>query len=65
LFISPFVWGYSTLTRAAVNNMIFGAVVVILGVGISFYEYYRSEEARKHEVSRKAEHLEHVEKKAA
>jgi uncharacterized membrane protein len=60
LFISPFVWGYSTMTRAAANNMIFGAVVVILGVGSYIYAYNRS-----HEASARSEHYEHIERKAA
>lgn len=43
LFISPFVLGFRELTGPAVNNMIFGAIVVILGVAVSFYEFYRRE----------------------
>ena len=42
LFISPFVFGFGE-THFATNNMIFGAIVVILGVGSCFYEFYRKE----------------------
>jgi hypothetical protein len=42
LFISPFVFGYGE-THFATNNMIFGAIVVILGVGTIFYEVYHRE----------------------
>jgi len=42
LFISPFVFGYGE-THFATNNMILGAIVVILGVGTIFYEVYRKE----------------------
>jgi len=42
LFISPFVFGYGE-THFATNNMIFGAIVVVLGVGSFFYEFYRKE----------------------
>lgn len=37
IFISPFVFGFGE-TNFATNNMIFGAVVVVLGVGSFFYE---------------------------
>ncbi len=42
LFISPFVFGEGE-THMATNNMIFGAIVVILGIGSFFYEYYHKE----------------------
>ena len=42
LFISPFVFGFGD-THIATNNMIFGAIVVILGVGTVFYELYHKE----------------------
>ena len=42
MFISPFVFGFGE-THIATNNMIFGAVVVILGVGSIFYELYHKE----------------------
>ena len=42
LFISPFVFAEGE-THMATNNMIFGAIVVILGIGTSFYEYYHRE----------------------
>lgn len=42
MFISPFVFGNAG-TPIAINNMIFGAVVVILGVGTAFFEFYHKE----------------------
>jgi SPW repeat len=42
MFISPFVFGFGE-THMAVNNMIFGAIVVVLGVGSVFYELYHKE----------------------
>lgn len=45
LFISPFALGFGReFMSATTNNMIFGAIVVILGFGVSFYEYYHREE---------------------
>jgi hypothetical protein len=41
LFISPFV--LEGETHLATNSMIFGAIVVILGVGTLFYGYYHKE----------------------
>ncbi len=41
LFISPFLMGFRELTRVALNNMVFGAIVIILGVGVSLYGSYR------------------------
>ncbi len=46
MFISPFVPGYGK-THFATNNMIFGAIVVILGVGTIFYELYHKERSEK------------------
>ncbi len=43
MFVSPFVLGNSELTGMALNNMIFGAIVVLLGFGVSFYMFYHSE----------------------
>jgi hypothetical protein len=40
LFISPFVLEYKAETAVAFNSMLFGAIVVILGLGVSLYEYY-------------------------
>ncbi len=42
MFISPFVFGFGE-THMATNNMIFGAIVVLLGVGSIFYEFYHKE----------------------
>ena len=43
LFISPFVFGHRDLTAASTNSMIFGAIIVLLGVGVSIFEYYHKE----------------------
>ncbi len=50
LFISPFVYGEGE-THMATNNMIFGAIVVILAVGNIFYEYYHKEILEKGSLS--------------
>ncbi len=42
MFISPFVFGFGE-THMATNNMIFGPIVVLLGVGCIFYEFYHKE----------------------
>jgi len=42
MFISPFVFGFGE-THMATNNMIFGAIVVLLGIGSTFYEFYHKE----------------------
>lgn len=42
MFISPSVLGYGD-TPLATNNMIFGAIVFILGVGTVFFELYHKE----------------------
>ena len=46
LFLSPFVLGVSEFVIAA-NNMLFGTLVVILGVGMAFYEFYHRERLEK------------------
>jgi len=42
MFVSPFVFGFGD-TDFGINNMIFGAIVVILGVWAVFYELYHKE----------------------
>ena len=42
MFISPFVFGVGE-SHIGINNMIFGAIVVLLGVGSVFYELYHRE----------------------
>jgi len=59
LFISPFVFGYGE-THFATNNMIFGAIVVILGVGTLFYEIYQRERFQRETVAG----MEHVKERA-
>jgi multisubunit Na+/H+ antiporter MnhG subunit len=59
LFISPFVFGYGE-THFATNNMIFGAIVVILGVGTIFYEIYQRERFQRET----AAGMEHVKERA-
>jgi hypothetical protein len=46
MFISPFVFGFGE-THIATSNMIFGPIVVILGVGSIFYELYHKERLEK------------------
>jgi hypothetical protein len=46
LFISPFVLGYKEETAVAANNMLFGVMVVLFGLGVSLYAYYRDERHR-------------------
>lgn len=46
MFISPFVFGYGE-SHFATDNMIFGALVVILGVETIFYELYHKERFEK------------------
>ena len=43
LFISPFVMDFREMTAVSTNNMIFGAIVVILGLGVSFYASHEHE----------------------
>jgi len=43
LFISPFVLGYKEEAAVAANNMLCGAIVVLFGLGVSLYAYYRDE----------------------
>ena len=42
MFVSPFVFSFAG-THIATNNMIFGAIVVLLGVGSIFFELYHKE----------------------
>jgi len=59
LFISPFVFGYAE-THFATNNMLFGAIVVILAVGTTFYEIYHKERFERETVGG----MEHVKERA-
>ena len=43
MFISPFVFDFRDLMGASTNNMIFGALVVLMGIGVTIYEYYHKE----------------------
>jgi|PlaIllAssembly_1097288.scaffolds.fasta_scaffold1742346_1 hypothetical protein len=40
LFISPFVLEFREMTKVSSNNMLVGAIVFILGLGVALYEYY-------------------------
>ncbi len=55
LFISPFVFAVGG-THIATNNMMFGAIVFILGVGSTFYELYHKERFESSESSSLMEH---------
>ncbi len=37
LFISPYVLGFSETRGADINNMIFGAVIILVGLGMSLF----------------------------
>ncbi len=37
LFVSPYVLGFREMTNATTNTMIFGAVVVLIGLGMSIF----------------------------
>jgi len=50
MFLSPFVFGFRD-TPFATNNMIFGAIVVIFGVGTVFYELYHKERFERETVA--------------
>jgi hypothetical protein len=55
LFVSPFAFGFTELTHAALNSMIVGAGVVVTGLGSFLFEIYHREEICKLEqMGRKA-----------
>ena len=58
MFISPFALGFAG-THIATNNMIFGAIVFVLGVGTSFFEFYHKERLEK-ESSQSPSEMEHI-----
>lgn len=58
MFISPFVFDVGG-THIATNNMLFGAIVVVLGVGSIFYELYHKERFEK-ESSQSPSLMEHA-----
>lgn len=39
LFISPFVMEFREMTRVSSNNMLLGAIVFVLGLGIALHEH--------------------------
>ncbi|MFB3885686.1 MAG: SPW repeat protein [Thermodesulfobacteriota bacterium] len=36
LVISPFVLGYRQITNMTINDLVFGAIVAIIGIGVAF-----------------------------
>jgi len=44
LFLSPFVMEFREMTNVSANNMLVGAIVFILGLGVALYEYHHKEE---------------------
>jgi hypothetical protein len=44
LIISPFVLEFREMTKLSANNMLFGGIVFILGLGVALYEYSYKEE---------------------
>ncbi len=61
VFISPFVFSFAG-THIAINNMIFGAIVVLLGVGSIFYELYHKERFERE--SARSPLMEHAKERA-
>jgi membrane protein YdbS with pleckstrin-like domain len=47
LLISPFAFGFTELTHAALNSMIVGAVVAVTGLGSFLFEIYHRREICK------------------
>jgi hypothetical protein len=43
LFISPFVMEFREMTRVSSSNMLVGAIVFVLGLGVALYEHYHEE----------------------
>ena len=37
LFISPYVLGFRGMTNASANTMVFGALVILIGLGMSVF----------------------------
>jgi hypothetical protein len=62
MFISPFVYNVGG-THIATNNMIFGPIVVVLGVGSIFYELYHKEKFER-ESSQGSSMMEHAKERA-
>ncbi len=62
MFISPFVFGFGE-TYMATHNMIFGAIVVLLGVGSIFYEFYHKERFER-ESLQSSSMMEHAKERA-
>jgi hypothetical protein len=55
MFASPFVFGFTELTHAALNSMIIGAVVALTGVGAFLFEIlHRRDICKLEEVKREA-----------
>lgn len=38
LMVPPFVLGYREITSLTTTNMIFGAIVLVLGIGVAYYQ---------------------------
>jgi hypothetical protein len=47
MFFSPFIFRYTEFMGATTNNMIFGAIVALLGFGVSLYEFYHKEDVAR------------------
>ncbi len=54
LFISPFVMGFREMARVSANNMLVGAIVFVLGLGVALYEHYHLEDVCREEMARKS-----------
>ena len=55
LFISPFAFGFTELTNAALNSMIVGVVVAITGLAAFLFEaFHRQDICRLEQMERKS-----------
>jgi len=59
VFISPLIFGFEE-SWIGTNNMIFGAIVVLLGIGSIIHEFYHEERSERQRLPRP----EHAEGKA-
>jgi hypothetical protein len=54
LFVSPFVMEFREMGRLSANNMLVGAIVFVLGLGVALYEHYYAEDVCREEMAGKS-----------
>jgi hypothetical protein len=55
LFVSPFAFGFTELTHAALNSMVVGAIVAVTGlVAFLFEVYHRQDICKLEQMERKS-----------